>query len=72
MGEIPFYLIPLLISRDGDGIVTQAEVVAELKSLGFHPTVEATNDFMDGMDNIDFETFVAKSETTENTEEDIT
>ena len=72
MGEIPFYLIPLLISQDGDGIVTQAEVVAELKSLGFHPTVEATNDFMDGMDNIDFETFVAKSETTEHTEEDIT
>merc|ERR1712115_632332 len=60
------------LDQNGDGEVTQAEVLAVLQSLGFNVTEEEVAEFMDNMDNVDFDTFVEKSKTTEHTDEDIT
>ena len=62
----------MLLVQNGDGEVTQAEVLAVLQSLGFNVTEEEVAEFMDNMDNVDFDTFVEKSKTTEHTDEDIT
>merc|ERR1712203_984256 len=59
------------LDQDGDGIVTQAEVLTVLLSLGFNVTADEVAKFMDNIDNVDFDTFVEKSETTEHTEEEI-
>ena len=60
-----------LLVQNGDGIVTQAEVLAVLQSLGFNVTGDEVAEFMDNIDNVDFDTFVEKSKTTDHTEEEI-
>ena len=60
-----------LLVQDGDGIVTQAEVLAVLQALGFNVTAEEVSKFMDNIDNVDYDTFVEKSERTEHTDEEI-
>merc|ERR1711953_392555 len=60
------------LDQDGDGIVTQAEVLAVLQALGFNVTAEEVSEFMDNIDNVDYNTFVEKSERTEHTDEEIT
>merc|ERR1712062_94353 len=59
------------LDQDGDGIVTQAEVLTVLQSLGFNVTGDEVAEFMDNIDNVDFDTFVEKSKNTEHTEEEI-
>merc|ERR1739842_288840 len=59
------------LDQDGDGIVTQAEVFAVLQALGFNVTAEEVSEFMVNIDNVDYDTFVEKSERTEHTDEEI-
>merc|ERR1739842_86253 len=45
------------LDQDGDGKVTQAEVFAVFQDLGFAVTEEKVAKFMDGHDNVDYQTF---------------
>merc|ERR1712062_290807 len=59
------------LDQDGDGIVTQAEVLAVLQALGFNVTAEEVSKFMDNIDNVDYDPLVDNSQRTEDTDEEI-
>merc|ERR1719410_1034921 len=59
------------LDQDGDGEVTQAEVLSVLQSLGYDATTEEAAEFMDNVDNVDFDTFVELSTSSSHTDEEI-
>merc|ERR1739842_189434 len=59
------------LDQDGDGEVTQEEVLAVLQALGFDVTEDEVKTFMDNYNNVDYETFVDLSKNIVPTDDDI-